>query len=76
MKVFISCVAACVLLGACAATDTADSTEPSQREYRTGSNIPQKSRTGDGVQTLSAEDFERARNAATAAMKPRSGSGN
>jgi hypothetical protein len=69
-KILFSALAAAILATGCAATET--STEPaaerSSREYTTGSNIPRKSRggAGDGVTTVDAESFERARNAGPA----------
>ena len=58
-------LSAALLLGACA-TEPTSSTEPApEKVYRTGSNIP--SRDSGGV-TMSPEEVERARNAATANM--------
>jgi uncharacterized protein YceK len=69
MRLVLSTVAACLALGGCASPDTMTSTEPhTDREYRTGSNIPQRARPGDGVGTLSAEDLERMKNATTATI--------
>ena len=55
-------LSAVLVLGACA-TEPASSTEPApEKVYRTGSNIP--ARDAGGV-TMSPEDVERARNAAS-----------
>jgi uncharacterized lipoprotein YajG len=56
-------LSAALLLAACA-TEPASSTEPApEKVYRTGSNIP--ARDAGGVTTMSPEDMERARNAAS-----------
>ena len=63
MRKLLLCMSACALLGACA-TDSASSTESTgDKEYRTGSNIP--ARTREGVLVISPEEFERRRDAAT-----------
>jgi hypothetical protein len=57
-------LSAALLLAACA-TEPASSTEPApEKVYRTGSNLPSR----DGAVTMSPEEVERARNAATANM--------
>ena len=58
---------ACALLAAgCALDPTTASAPAGEKEYRTGSNIP--ARTREGVQTASPEDVERARAAAIGNM--------
>ena len=67
MKAAVTLAAMGVALGACAAPETVGSTESrTEREYRTGSSIPQHVRPGDGVSTMSAEELERVRSATTA----------
>lgn len=57
-------VGACAILGACA-SDPASVADPSgDKEYRTGSNIP--ARTREGVSVVSPEEIERQRSAASA----------
>jgi hypothetical protein len=70
MRAILTCVSACLLLGACATPDTVATDDHADREYRTGSNIAQRMRTGgpgQGVVTISAEELERmkAQNSAT-----------
>jgi hypothetical protein len=64
MKKILLCAAACLAAG-CASTQS--SNEPAaqrvEREYTTGSNIPRKSKGGDGVQVYDREAAERARDA-------------
>jgi hypothetical protein len=57
-------LSAALLVGACA-TGPTSSTEPvPEKVYRTGSNLPAR----DGGVTMTPEEVERARNAATANM--------
>jgi len=53
-----------VLLAACAMDQASTSTEPTEKVYTTGSNIPRKD--NGGVQTVSPEEMEQARNAGRA----------
>ena len=63
MKTLFACAAAAFLAGC--AVDPASSGEPvTDKEYRTGSNLP--ARTREGVHTVSPEEFERARSTAGA----------
>ena len=67
-------VIACAgLLAAACATDPATSADAGgEKEYRTGSNIPARSR--EGVQTMTPEEMERARNSGAANTgRPRGG---
>ncbi|MDQ3028017.1 MAG: hypothetical protein M3R58_16135 [Pseudomonadota bacterium] len=69
MNKFLLCVSACAILGACA-TDPASSAESGEdKEYRTGSNIP--ARTRAGVTAVSPDEIERQRNATTGTMLKR-----
>ncbi len=72
MKSLLSCIAASLLAGACATPDTVTTTDPQDREYRTGSNIAQRMRggPGQGVVTVSAEEFERMKAANSATLIP------
>lgn len=64
MRKLLLCMSACALLGACA-TDPASSNESTgDKEYRTGSNIP--ARTRAGVIVVSPEEIERQRSAGAA----------
>lgn len=64
MTKLLLCVGACAILGACA-TDPASTTDASgDKEYRTGSNIP--ARTRAGVIVVSPEEIERQRSAGAA----------
>lgn len=66
MKKLVAPVAI-VLLAAGCATDPSSSTEPmTDKEYRTGSNIPERDRAG--VRTVSPEEIERQRSMSTGTM--------
>ena len=72
MKIAL-CVCASLLLGACAA-DPASSNEPmTDKEYRTGSNIPARER--GGVTTVDPASIERQRDQATGNVGNRPGMG-
>jgi hypothetical protein len=59
MKKLLAPVAIALLAAGCA-TDPSSSTEPmTDKEYRTGSNIPERTRAG--VRTVSPEAIERER---------------
>ena len=59
MKTLVAPVAIALIAAGCA-TDPSSSTEPmTDKEYRTGSNIPERQRAG--VKTVSPEEFERQR---------------
>ncbi len=62
MKRVFAIVFAGLVAGACATDPTTSADTAGDKEYRTGSNIP--ARTREGVKTMSPEDVERARNAA------------
>lgn len=71
MKIAL-CVCASLLLGACAA-DPASSNEPmTDKEYRTGSNIPARDR---GVTTVDPAAIERQRDQSTGNVGNRAGMG-
>ncbi|MEO5695005.1 MAG: hypothetical protein ABIQ72_17860 [Usitatibacter sp.] len=62
MKHILIIVSAALAVAACAADPATTADASGDKEYRTGSNIP--ARTREGVQTMSPDDMERARNAA------------
>ena len=67
MKKLVLSIAPAILLAACAVDQTTTSTEPTaDKVYRTGSNIPRKD--GGNAQTMSPEEMERMRDAASANM--------
>jgi hypothetical protein len=68
MKKLFLAIAPAILLAACAVDQAATtSTEPAaDKVYRTGSNIPRKD--GGSAQTVSPEEMERMRDAASANM--------
>jgi len=76
-KILLCAVALASIAAGCASTES--STEPAtgrvEREYTTGSNIPKKSKAGegDGVKVTDREALERARNQMP--MTPRPGLG-
>ena len=63
MKRMVLLAMAAVVLGACAQVDTSDKDHAwVERTYRTGSNLPTKhAPNADGVETVSKEDMDRAR---------------
>ena len=62
-KILLSALAAAAFAAGCATTQS--STEPAaervDREYTTGSNIPKKTKPGEGVQVYDREALDRAR---------------
>ena len=73
MKKLLACAAATLLVAGCA-LDTKTAAEPADdKEYRTGSNIP--ARTRGGVQTASPEEIERQKAQTIGNVPRRPGSG-
>jgi hypothetical protein len=73
MKMNALCVCAGLLVGGCA-VDPASSDGPmTDKEYRTGSNIPERDRAG--VVTVSPESIERQRDQSTGNVGKRPGMG-
>ena len=71
MKKALFCVLATAALGGCATVDSASpSTEREEAVYRTGSNIPSKQRTDDGVKTYDKEAAERMQRDSLPGMRP------
>lgn len=67
MKKLVLSIAPALLVAACALDQASTSTEPSsEKVYRTGSNIPRKD--SGSTQTVSPEEMERMRDAASANM--------
>jgi hypothetical protein len=74
MKKLLACAAASVLLAGCA-LDTKTAAEPADdKEYRTGSNIP--ARTRAGVRTTTPEEIESQRAQTIGNIPKRPGAGN
>jgi hypothetical protein len=72
MKKLALCACA-VLLAACATEPTSSADASTDKEYRTGSNIPMRER--DGVYTVSPEALERQRDESTGNVGKRPGMG-
>jgi hypothetical protein len=72
MKKILLCAAFASIAAGCASTES--NTEPAaervEREYTTGSNIPKKTKGGDGVQVYDREALERARNQMPQTVRP------
>jgi hypothetical protein len=58
MKAAILCAIALPLVGACAAPGASTDEHQSSATYRTGSNIPTKERSGDGVVTVDKDSIQ------------------
>jgi hypothetical protein len=73
MKMLALCSCA-ALLAACAAEPTSSADASTDKEYRTGSNIPVRER--EGVYSVSPEAIERQRDQSTGNVGKRPGMGN
>jgi hypothetical protein len=73
MKTLLLCACAAVVLAGCA-TDPMTADSGTDKEYRTGTNIPSRDRMG--VRTVSPEAIERQRDQSTGNVGHRPGMGN
>lgn len=73
MKKVVLCACAALVLGACATDPALTADSGTDKEYRTGSNIPARERSG--VRTVSPEEIERQRDQSTGNVGNRPGMG-